>query len=64
MNVHERVPTLNAMFDSFKASNLDVRNAVVEGRKPLLDLKVYGRSESDLQYENEVVMAFGLDEFR
>lgn len=64
MDAHERIPTLNAMFDSFKVCNLDVRNVVVGGRHAIVEFKVYGQLENGLEYENEVVMAFELDEFR
>jgi ketosteroid isomerase-like protein len=62
MNAHARVPQLNAMFDSFKVFNLNLRNVVVEGRNAIAEFEVFGQLESGLEYRNEVVMAFVLNE--
>jgi ketosteroid isomerase-like protein len=64
MDAHVRIPQLNAMFDSFKVFNLTLRNVVVEGRNAIAEFGVFGRLESGLEYKNEVVMAFVLNEFR
>lgn len=61
MSAQGRIPTLNAMFDSFKVFKLDVRNIVVEGRNAIAEFEVYGQLENDLEYRNDVVMAFALD---
>jgi ketosteroid isomerase-like protein len=62
MNAHARIPQLNAMFDSFKVFNLNLRNVVVEGRNAIAEFEVFGQLESGLEYKNEVVMAFVLNE--
>jgi hypothetical protein len=63
MNAHARNPQLNAMFDSFKVFNLNLREVVVEGRNAIAEFGVFGQLESGLEYKNEVVMAFVLNEF-
>jgi ketosteroid isomerase-like protein len=60
MNAHARIPHLNAMFDSFKVFNLNLRNIVAEGRNAIAEFGVFGQLESGLEYKNEVVMAFVL----
>jgi hypothetical protein len=51
------------MFDSFKVFNLNLRNVVVEGRNAIAEFGVFGQSDSGMEYKNEVVMAFVLNEF-
>jgi ketosteroid isomerase-like protein len=64
MNAHVRIPQLNAMFDTFKVFDLDLRNVVVKGRNAVAEFGVFGKLESGLEYRNDVIMGFVLDEFR
>jgi ketosteroid isomerase-like protein len=62
VDAHARIPQLHATFDSFKVFDLNLRNVVVEGRNAIAEFGVFGQLESGLEYRNEVVMAFVLNE--